>query len=261
MRRLAVIVATVATILLFTASAASAQCGQTTDVAPRRSLGLGRPPLAVGDSVLYDAAGLLSQYGFESDAMVCRTMAQGIALLQGRGGRLPILVVVALGTNGGVTTEQITELLRLVGPSRVLAMVTPHHGDYGYVPSLIRTAAREHPGRILLLDWDRLSAGHPDWLAPDGIHLGGAAGIEAFARLVADSLVLGPAREPAVTTPARAPTRARVPALPNRTRTKVRPDAPKPDASSQPRPSHSYRRVAQLFASLARPLRLALLDF
>jgi hypothetical protein len=124
--------------------------------------------------------------------MVCRTMAQGIVLLE-NDARIPSLVVVALGTNGAVTPAQIAQLLAIVGPNRVLAMVTPHHGNYAYVPGLIRSAAAQHPGRILVLDWDQLSSGHPDWFAPDGIHLGGAAGINAYSRLVASALLATPA--------------------------------------------------------------------
>jgi hypothetical protein len=151
-------------------------------------VGPGPPPLAVGDSVLYAAAPVLADYGFTSNAMVCRTMAQGIAWLQEHRHPLPAVVVVALGTNGTVTTGQIDELLLIVGPARLLALVTPHHGVTPGVPDLFRTAAQEHPDRIVLLDWDRLSAGHPDWLAPDGIHLGDSAGIAAYARLVASVL-------------------------------------------------------------------------
>ena len=143
--------------------------------------------------MLYDAAGALSYYGFESNAMVCRTMAQGIVWLEQHAGSLPILVVVALGTNGAVTTGQIDQLLSIVGPGRLLALVTPHNGNYAYVPGLIRSAAQHYPGQIVLLDWDRLSAGHPDWFAPDGIHLGGSAGINAFAHLVAGALTASPA--------------------------------------------------------------------
>src|SRR5437868_1500514 len=73
-------------------------CGQTIDLPPRRSLGIGGAPLAIGDSVLYDAAQPLSAYGFHVDAMVCRTMAQGIAWLVAHEHGLPALVVVALGT-------------------------------------------------------------------------------------------------------------------------------------------------------------------
>jgi cell division septation protein DedD len=174
---------------LLGAATAEAACGQTTQVIPRHAIGPGPPPLAVGDSVLYAAAATLGDDGFESNAMVCRTMAQGIDWLLANGRPLPSLVVVALGTNGTVSTEQIDELLRIVGGNRTLALVTPHHGVSAGVPQLFRAAAREHPQQILLLDWDRLSAGHPDWFAPDRIHLGGAAGIAAYAHLIASSLV------------------------------------------------------------------------
>jgi hypothetical protein len=187
-----VIVAWIA-LLAFSAAPAEAQCGETTNVSPRVAVGPGPPPLAVGDSVLYDAAQALAQYGFQINAMVCRTMAQGIVYLESRGQNLPSLVVVALGTNGAVTVGQIDQLLALLGPNRVLAMVTPHDGNYAYVPGLIRSASLQHPGRILVLDWDQLSAGRPSWFAPDGIHLGSTAGVEAFARLVASALLATPA--------------------------------------------------------------------
>ena len=166
-------------------------CGQTIDLPPRRSLGIGGAPLAIGDSVLYDAAQPVSAYGFHVNAMVCRTMAQGIAWLGAHERELPVLVVVALGTNGGASTGQIDELLRILGAHRLLALVTPHNGTDSTTPSLYRAAAQQAPDQVELLDWDRLSARHPRWLASDGIHLGGSAGVGAFARLIASSL-LGP---------------------------------------------------------------------
>jgi hypothetical protein len=262
-RRTASLVLVCAVVIALGAAPASAQCGETTNVSPRRSLGTGPPPLAVGDSVLYDAAGVLANYGFETNAMVCRTMAQGIAWLEAHGGNLPVLVVVALGTNGSLTTGQIDQLLTIVGPTRVLAMVTPHHGDYAYVPGLIRSAAQQHPGRILVLDWDRLSAGHPDWFAPDGIHLGGAAGVDAFARLVASPLLSAPIPAPVpvptltVKPPASAPT-VKSPAP----RRKSRP-RPKPVSASHaisPRPGEVTRvgDLAWLVVSVVEELGLSL---
>jgi hypothetical protein len=187
---------------VFDASPASAACGQTTQVNPQHAIVPGPPPLAVGDSVLYAAAPTLGGDGFKSNAMVCRTMAQGIDWLLANGRPLPSLVVVALGTNGTVSSSQIDELLRIVGPDRTLALVTPHHGVSPGVPDLFRAAAQQHPDQILLLDWDRLSAGHPEWFAPDGIHLGSAAGIAAYARLVASALTGSPVTTAPTTTSA-----------------------------------------------------------
>ncbi len=222
-RSLCVLALSSAVAVLHVASASGA-CGQTIDVSPQRSLGPGPAPLAVGDSVLYDAAPTLSGYGFRSNAMVCRTMAQGVLWLQQHVHNLPSLVVVALGTNGPVSTQQIDQLLGILGRNRTLALVTPHHGNYAYVPGLYRRLAQRYPGLIEVLDWDGISAGHPEWFAPDWIHLGGAAGIDAFANMVAGSLSSAPAPVPAPQTTPVAPPRT---VQPTPTRT-IRPPAQHP---------------------------------
>jgi hypothetical protein len=233
--------ATVAAICAATAaldvSPAAAACGQTTQVNPRHAIAPGPPPLAVGDSVLYAAAPALADAGFESNAMVCRTMAQGIDWLLSGGRPLPSLVVVALGTNGTVSSQQIDELLRIVGPNRTLALVTPHHGISAGVPDLFRSAARQDPTQILLLDWDRLSAGHPDWFAPDGIHLGGAAGIAAYAHLIESALLASSATTaPATNAPGTTSTRS----------TPLSPSTPKPPAAAPPGPERKPSGAARL---------------
>jgi hypothetical protein len=138
--------------------------------------------------VLADAVPLLVRYGFEADGMVCRQMSQGLDLIAARGSRLPRLVVLALGTNGEVTPQQIDTALSILGPNRILGLVTPHGGVSPSSPAVIRAAAAAHPGQIVLLDWDRLVEGHRDWLASDGVHLGGPSGIAGFAQLVASVL-------------------------------------------------------------------------
>lgn len=176
------------------ASPASAQCGEVSSAQASHPHTLGAPPLAIGDSVLADAVPALAARGFDANGMVCRTMSQGIAILRARGARLPHLVVLALGTNGYITEGDIDTVFGILGPHRLLAMVTPHHGDLGYIPDVIRVAARRHRGHMLVLDWDRLSAGHPEWFAPDGTHLGGTLGFNAYAGLI--TTVLPFASEP-----------------------------------------------------------------
>jgi hypothetical protein len=179
--------------------------------------------------------------------MVCRTMAQGIVYLQDHAASLPVLVVVALGTNGAVTMGQIDELLRIVGSNRLLAMVTPHDGNYAYVPGLIRLAAREHPGQIIVLDWDRLSAGHPEWFAPDGIHLGSTAGINAYARLVASALQAAPASAPASAPTTIGPQTIAAPHT-------IQPN-PQPPAPPKPPPPSNADRLARVIVSAVDGLR------
>jgi hypothetical protein len=175
-------------VALIGAPAASAQCGQRTTGYPAHWRGGGPPPLVIGDSVLYEVVPALARLGFQSDAMVCRQFTQGLALLSQRRGSLPHLVILELGTNGTVTGAEIDQALAILGPHRLLALITPHDG---VVPSDIATmlaAQREHRRRILILDWNRLAAAHPYWLAGDGIHLSGAGAIAGFARMVATLL-------------------------------------------------------------------------
>ena len=85
-------------------------------------------------------------------------------------------VVFALGTNGGITDTQVKEALAILGPSRRLVLVTPHHGDDPNSPPLVRAEVTRYAPQTVLLDWDRLSSPHPEWFASDGVHLGGSAG-------------------------------------------------------------------------------------
>ena len=146
----------------------------------------------VGDSILYDVVPSLARLGFQADAMVCRQFSQGLMLLAQRGASLPHLVVLELGTNGTVTGAQIDQALAILGPHRLLGLITPHDG---VVPSDIGTmlaAQRRHPRQILILDWNRLASAHPYWLSGDGIHLSGEAAIAGFAQMVATLLPYAP---------------------------------------------------------------------
>ncbi|MCW3040067.1 MAG: hypothetical protein JWM31_1972, partial [Solirubrobacterales bacterium] len=99
----------------------------------------------------------------------CRQFAAGVALIATRARRhaLPHLVVLALGTNGGVDARGLGRALRLVGRGHVLALVTPP--NQAATQTAMRTFARRHPDRVLLMDWQRYAAGRP-LFAPDGIH-------------------------------------------------------------------------------------------
>ena len=118
-------------------------------------------------------------------------MREGLGVIRARrrARRLPRLVVIALGTNATVSRGDISAALRILGPKRLLGLVTPREtgGVSGSDTRVVRQAGRRHPRRVLVLDWVAYSRGHPGWFAPDGIHLGpgGAAGI---ARLLASGI-------------------------------------------------------------------------
>jgi len=119
------------------------------------------------------AIGQLQGAGFEVDVRGCRQMSEGLGVLAARrdAGSLPDVVVVALGTNWTVSISQIRAGLRILGPSRVLGMVTPP--EVGGVASsdqaVIRAAGSRWPLRLRVLDWVAHSAGQ-DWTW-DGMHL------------------------------------------------------------------------------------------
>jgi hypothetical protein len=167
------------------APAAQAACGGVQHFAPTKLRRPGAPPLAVGDSVMLGAAPQLRRRGFEIDVRGCRQMSEGLSLLSARraAGTLPDVVVVALGTNWTVTTGQIRAALRILGPERVLGLVTPP--EVGGVASsdqaVMRAAGRRWRLRVKVLDWVGVSAGH-SWTW-DGMHLT-PDGAAAYARLL-----------------------------------------------------------------------------
>src|SRR3954467_14457739 len=167
----AALVAASATLCLV-APPAGAACRGRKVFRAKRHRGEGRPPLVVGDSVVLGAPHELTAAGFRVDVRGCRQMSEGLRVL--RSSRLPRIVVVALGTNWKITMREIRAALRIVGPDRVLAMVTPREegGGGGSAAAVVRAAGRRFRGRVMTLDWVRYSARHGGWFAPDGIHLG-----------------------------------------------------------------------------------------
>src|SRR5260370_21173188 len=151
-------------------------CGETQQATPRQAPTT-PPPLAVGASVLADTVQLLAGAGYEANGMVCRTVDQGLAILRAQGNQLPSLVVFALSTNGGITDAQVKEALAILGPSRRLVLVTPHHGDDPGSPQAVRDEANRYAPQTALLDSDPLTSPHPELFSPDGIPLGCDAGI------------------------------------------------------------------------------------
>jgi hypothetical protein len=172
-------------LALVFAAPAVAECGGVQRFAAQRDRAPGPPPLAIGDSVMLGAAEELAAEGFEVDTRGCRMMSEGLQVLAARGGSLPGIVVVALGSNWTVETSQIRQALRILGRDRVLVLVTPR--DYGNSAGpdthRMRAAARRWPNRVKLLDWVAYSVGHPEWFYGDGLHLA-PGGQRAFARLL-----------------------------------------------------------------------------
>jgi len=145
---------------------ASAGCGSVQWKPAAKRPKHGRPPLAIGDSTMLLAMDNLSRAGFNVNA------------------HGPHLVVMALGADFTISWRDIRRALHVLGPDRVLGLVTPRElgGGSGSDAVHCREAAAHYKRRVLLLDWVKYSRGRGGWFQPDGLHLT-YAGARAFARL------------------------------------------------------------------------------
>jgi hypothetical protein len=156
-----------------------------------------RPPapytgrgFALGDSVMKGARAEVGALNYVVDAVGSRQPSAGYSALVGYGRRLPRLVVIHMGTNGGITRLWFDRFMRLLGPSRRVVWVTLQlrndYTRYTYEDSsnaMLRDAVKAYPN-ARLVDWNRASESHrTDWLISDGIHLT-FAGRRAFARMI-----------------------------------------------------------------------------
>ena len=165
-------------------AAACAACGGVRHYSPSMAH-LSPAPLAIGDSVMMGAIEPLRRAGFEIDVRGCRQMSEGLGVLSRRksAGTLPDVVVVALGYNWTVSTPDIRRAMRILGPRRLLGLVTPR-GAMASARASIRAAGRRWPDRVKVLDWAARSAGKAwTW---DGLHLT-PAGARGFTRLLSEA--------------------------------------------------------------------------
>jgi hypothetical protein len=169
--------------MLVLPSASFAQCGGVFAVQPKHHPRGRIPPLAIGDSTMLLALYDLAAVGYNANAHGCRQYGEALALLRGRRAArtLPHMTVIALGADGSVTFSDIAQTLKILGPKRLLVLVTPRElgGGSGSDAVTERVEARRHTKRIRLLDWVNYSAGHGGWFQPDGVHLT-TAGAQAF---------------------------------------------------------------------------------
>jgi hypothetical protein len=198
----AVAAAAVAAIVLPSAAPASAVTAppQTPrNTAPATSTTIRRvlPPagyhgrgFVIGDSVLLGAKRCLAPLNYDIDAKGSRQPAAGASVLAATLATLPRLVVVHLGTNGGITVAGIDRIMRILGPYRRVIWVTVQlRNDYtryrheNESNAAIRDVVNRYPN-TRVADWNRVSEPHRGtYMWSDGIHLT-PAGCTAFAHLV-----------------------------------------------------------------------------
>ncbi len=154
---------------------------------------------AVGDSVMIDAQQQLQACvsGIQVNAAVSRQWSDGETILRAvmAGVSPPSVVVVALGTNGPITSAEFDTMMSILHGASHVVFVTVHVGRpwQDQVNSILASGVDRYP-RAVLADWEGLAAQHPEWFYGDGTHLPiNGAGAQALAALIA-SKVSPPAR-------------------------------------------------------------------
>ena len=167
---------------------AAAPAASTPAQSPIARKVVGRQITAVGDSVM--AAGAMALHavlpGIYIDAVPSRQMPAGLAVLRrlARSGRLRPVVVVGLGTNYIVTTGELNQLMRLLGPDRKLVLINTYVPDQWskQVNATMTAYVRRYPG-IVLADWFDTIRTRTYLLWPDDIHPQ-LPGTRVYARMV-----------------------------------------------------------------------------
>ncbi len=150
----------------------------------------------VGDSVMVGGANeLLNRLGPSGyiDARQNRYFDEAIPIvdhLQAQGA-LGRVVVVHLGNNGPVSSDDVDNLMRhLPGAQNVLLVTLRVDAEWqDDANAFFRDAARRWPS-VRIVDWYSFSAGHGDWFQADGTHFtsDSGPGASAYADLIAGSI-------------------------------------------------------------------------
>ncbi len=143
-----------------------------------------------GDSIVVASINALQYYfpGIRSDARSNRQWSDGLVQVGAHAGDLRRAVVVDFGTNAGVDEVAARRVLDLIGPKRMVVLVTIY-GRATWIDSANAALARLAAGRsnVAIADWHGAISAHPELLQSDGIHPG-ITGAHLFAKTVRSAL-------------------------------------------------------------------------
>jgi hypothetical protein len=149
---------------------------------------------AVGDSVMLDYQTSLETDipGIDVEAAVSRQWGAGEELLTQlkTEGRLGAEVIVALGTNGPITSTDFSDMMAVLQGASRIVFVNVHVDRPWQDPNnaVLAQGAASYP-RVLIADWATLAANNPEWFGSDGTHLAiDGSGAQALASLITSTL-------------------------------------------------------------------------
>ena len=143
-----------------------------------------------GDSIVVASINALQYYfpGIRSDARSNRQWSDGLAQVTAHSRDLRRAVVVDFGTNAGVDEAAAKRVLDLIGPDRMVVLVTIY-GRADWIDSANAALTRLAAGRdnVAVADWHAAISAHPELLQSDGIHPS-ITGAHLFAKTVRSAL-------------------------------------------------------------------------
>jgi peptidoglycan/LPS O-acetylase OafA/YrhL len=131
---------------------------------------------AIGDSVMLGAADELKASGFAVDAAESRAFGSGLEVVQALSdrSRLPQELVIHLGTNGPISSDEMDAMMSLVGdvPRVLLIQNVVPDGSYDEGNNRLMINAASSLPNVEVLYWDGLDRQcQGDCIYQDGIHL------------------------------------------------------------------------------------------
>jgi len=147
--------------------------------------------LAIGDSVMIDIATSLHKVfpNITIDGKIGRQVSQAVKLAPNYASfnQANHAVIIQLGTNGYFTNDQIDTLLGAFANADIYLVNTrvPRSWE-GKVNEALLQKAEEHEN-ITLIDWHAAALNHPEYFAPDGVHLE-KKGVEVLTNLIQQSI-------------------------------------------------------------------------
>lgn len=131
---------------------------------------------AIGDSVMVDGSEDLKKIfpNMIVDASVSRQLVDCIDIIQNYKdqGTLANVMLVGLGTNGPITTDQIDQVMKIAGKSRHVYWINTHVPTRSWEKSVNAAlkVSDEKYKNLKVIDWYSYSQNHESWFYDDQVH-------------------------------------------------------------------------------------------